>query len=103
MRNDRVPPRIAHRFFRWFCDTQLLDRIEGDLLEVYYDRLRRSGKRKADFHFIIDVLFLLRPTIIRPMGKVRYQKSNMVSNYFTVAWRNILRNKTFSFINISGL
>src|SRR4030095_12153658 len=27
----------------------------------------------------------------------------MVTNYFKIAWRNILRNKTFSFIKIAGL
>src|SRR3954468_24579800 len=27
----------------------------------------------------------------------------MIKNYFKIAWRNIIRNKTFSFINIMGL
>lgn len=27
----------------------------------------------------------------------------MIKNFFTIAWRNLLRNKAFSFINISGL
>ena len=27
----------------------------------------------------------------------------MLGNYFKIAWRNLLRNKTFSFINIFGL
>lgn len=27
----------------------------------------------------------------------------MLHNYFTIAWRNLLRTKTFSFINLSGL
>ena len=27
----------------------------------------------------------------------------MIKNFFTIAWRNLLRNKVFSFINISGL
>ena len=27
----------------------------------------------------------------------------MIKNFFTIAWRNLLRNKGFSFINISGL
>ncbi len=27
----------------------------------------------------------------------------MLRNYFTVAWRNSLRNKGYSFINIGGL
>src|SRR5215831_5965993 len=27
----------------------------------------------------------------------------MIKNYLKIAWRNLLRNKTFSFINIAGL
>ena len=27
----------------------------------------------------------------------------MIKNYFKVAWRNLLKNKAFSFINITGL
>ena len=27
----------------------------------------------------------------------------MVKNYFLIAWRNLLKNKTFSLINIAGL
>jgi putative ABC transport system permease protein len=27
----------------------------------------------------------------------------MIKNYFTIAWRNLLKNKTYSFINITGL
>ena len=27
----------------------------------------------------------------------------MLKNYLTIAWRNLLKNKAFSFLNISGL
>ena len=27
----------------------------------------------------------------------------MFKNYFKTAWRNLMKNKTFSFINIAGL
>ena len=27
----------------------------------------------------------------------------MIRNYLTIAWRNLLKNKAFSFFNISGL
>src|SRR5215510_11952842 len=35
---------------------------------------------------------------------MRIAKNNhMLKNYFKIAWRNLLKNKTFSLINISGL
>ncbi|MBS1577734.1 MAG: hypothetical protein JST09_20720, partial [Bacteroidetes bacterium] len=27
----------------------------------------------------------------------------MIKNYFKIAWRNLLKNKIYSFINIAGL
>lgn len=49
------PPRSFLKFFRWFCLPKVLKYIEGDVMEL------KSGKRKADLRFIIDVLLLFRP------------------------------------------
>jgi putative ABC transport system permease protein len=44
----------------------MVDHIEGDLIEVYEQRLKKLGKRKADEKFIIDVILLFRSRIIKP-------------------------------------
>jgi len=103
MKKEILPPRLFHRFLRWFCNPKLLDRIEGDLLEVYFDNVERAGKRKADARFIVDVLLLFRPAIIKSFEGYQTFNNGMVKNYLQVAWRNVIRNKTFSFINIGGL
>lgn len=103
MNEHQLPPRLFHRFFRWYCNPKLLDRVEGDLLEVYYDRARTSGKRKADMKFMVDVLLLFRPAIIKSFEGSNFSNNGMFRNYLSVAWRNVVRNKTFSFINIGGL
>jgi putative ABC transport system permease protein len=33
------PPAIFMRFFRWFCRPELKNYIEGDLVELYNERL----------------------------------------------------------------
>ncbi len=98
------PPQIFLRFFRWFCHPELKDYIEGDLVELYHERLADSGKRKADLKFMIDVLLLFRPGIIKPKTN-NYPTNNiaMIENYFKTGIRNILRYRVFSFINIFGL
>ena len=99
-----TPPKWFFRFFRWFCDPELRKYIEGDLMELYAGRLQSSGKKKADQKFILDVLLLFRPGIIRSFpGPYSLKPSNMLSNYFKVGIRNLLKYKTFSFINIFGL
>jgi putative ABC transport system permease protein len=103
MRTDK-PPKLALRFFRWYCRPKMLDYIEGDLMEVYERRLKESGKRVADLKFIVDVLLLLRPAIIRPAeGYQSINQYGMFKNYLKVGVRNILKYKVFSFINVFGL
>lgn len=98
------PPKFFLRFFRWFCHPEMVAHIEGDMMELYAERLRSTGKRKADIKFILDVVLLCRPGIIRPITLERnINQYAMVKSYFKVGWRNMLRNKGYSAINISGL
>ena len=101
---DQSPPGLFHRFFRWYCDPKLVQYIEGDLLELYRERLSENGKGNADIQFIVDVLLLFRPGIIRSPGRNPNTKTPfMLASHFKVGWRKLLRNKGYSIINIGGL
>lgn len=101
---SHTPPRLFLRFFRWYCHPKMRDYIEGDLMEVYGVRLNKLGKRKADIKFIIDVLLLFRPGIIRSAEEYKnLNNTSMLKNYVKISWRTIVRNKGYSFINITGL
>jgi putative ABC transport system permease protein len=103
-KREQLPPSLARRFFRWYCHPKLVDHIEGDLFEVYRRRTKELGKRRADLKFIIDVLLLFRRGIIKPAeGYSRLNTFGMYKSYLKIGWRTILRNKGYSFINISGL
>jgi len=98
------PPKLPLRFFRWFCHPKLLKYIEGDLMELYEERKAKSGKRKADVRFIIDVLLLFRPGIIRPIeGHQQLNTYGMYKSYLKIGWRSLMKNKGYSFINMGGL
>jgi putative ABC transport system permease protein len=100
----RIPPKLPLRFFRWFCHPKLLKYIEGDLMELYDERVKVFGKRKADIKFIGDVLLLFRPDIIRPVeGYEQLNNYGMYKSYFKIGWRNLLKNRGLFAINISGL
>ncbi|MEM1135321.1 MAG: ABC transporter permease [Bacteroidota bacterium] len=100
----KSPPKIFLRFFRLYCHPQMQDYIEGDLMEVYYERLEKVGKRKADIKFIIDVILLFRPGIIKPFEGINtVNHYDMIRNYFKIAIRSFLRKKVYSTINILGL
>jgi len=104
MNNQPDPPVFFMRFFRWFCHPELKDSIEGDLLELYKERVRESGKRKANLKFIIDVILLFRPGIIRPLeGYQQVNHYGMFKSYFKIGWRNLIKQKGYAIINIGGL
>jgi putative ABC transport system permease protein len=104
MKKTIDPPRFAHRFFQWYCHPRMRNHIEGDLLEDYRDRAAKKGKWKADARFVLDVLLLLRPEIIRPLeGYKNLNTYGMYKSYFKIGWRNLAKNKGYSFINIGGL
>src|SRR6478735_8866564 len=80
------------------------DYIEGDLMEVYDVRVKTLGKLKADIRFIIDVLLLFRPGIIRPAeGHQNLNSYDVYKSYLTITFRNLVKSKLFSAINISGM
>ncbi len=104
MKIQPTPPHLFLKFFRWYCHPKLADHIEGDLLEDYGVRIKKSGKRKADIRFIIDVLLLFRPGIIRPTeGYQNLNNYSMFKSYFKIGWRNLKRNRGFAIINVVGL
>ncbi|MBY0436132.1 MAG: permease prefix domain 2-containing transporter, partial [Cyclobacteriaceae bacterium] len=100
--SDR-PPKVFLKFFRWFCHPKLKNSIEGDLMELYEERVREGGKRRADLKFVRDVLLLFRPSIIKPIeGYKNLNNYGMLKNYFKIGWRNLMRQKMYSAIKIGG-
>jgi putative ABC transport system permease protein len=101
---SRLFTRILLKFFRWFCHPDLQASIEGDLMELYDGRVAEIGKRKADLFLLRDVTLLFRPSIIKPVsGTYRMNAYGMLKNMFKISWRNALRQRQFTVLNVLGL
>ena len=99
-----LPPGVFLKFFRWYCTPRLVDHIEGDLIEAYRKRLNKMSRRRADFKFLIDIILLFRPGIIRrPQNSLRLNRIGMYKNYLTITFRVFNRERLYSLINLSGL
>jgi len=98
------PPSWALRFLRWFCRPDLLEDVEGDLLERYYMRIAQEGIPKAERYFTKQVFLLFRPGIIKTprLGLLR-NNNGMLKKYFQFASRQLLQAKNYAIINIFGL
>src|SRR6185436_14305792 len=98
------PPELAIRFLEWFCPPQLYESIEGDLLEEFAIDMETSGVAIARRKFIVNVFRFFTPEIIlRNRFSFHFTDTIMFRNYIIIAYRNILKNKVFSGINVFGL
>jgi putative ABC transport system permease protein len=99
-----TPSKLALRFLAWFCPLNLQESIEGDLLEQFEEEVKVYGEKRAKRSFVWNVLKFFRPGILlRNRFSFVLNQGYMLTNYFKVAMRVMLRNKTYSAINVSGL
>ncbi len=99
------PPKLLTRFFRWFCREDLVDAIEGDLLELYQRRVETHSPLRASLLYFWNVLTFFQPFAIKRKNhplNLLYQ-FDMLGNYFKMAFRTLKASKAFTFINIFGL
>ncbi|MEO0337649.1 MAG: ABC transporter permease [Bacteroidota bacterium] len=101
---DNHPPSLAIKIFSWFCKPDYHGDIEGDLLEHFHSNIEEKGSKQARLLFWFDVLLLFRPGIIRPLfTRNFFNHPTMFKQYFKISWRHLIKNKAYSFLNISGL
>jgi ABC-type antimicrobial peptide transport system permease subunit len=96
------PPKRPLQFLRWFCREDYLEEIEGDLTEVFIKQVETSP-RKATWRFSWSVIKYFRPAFMKSFKNFQPNAYGMYKSYLKIGWRNLLRNKGFSLINIGGL
>ena len=95
--------RIADRFFEWFCRPDYYPDIKGDLEEIYSNHLEQN-RRFAQFKYMLDVMMLMRLSLLRPILKNSIIKDlDMFKNYFKISFRNLSKHKVYTAINIIGV
>ncbi|GAB4046632.1 ABC transporter permease [Spirosoma litoris] len=99
------PPRLATYLLHLFLAPHRVEEIEGDLDELFQQRVREVGLREAQWRYVRDVVSLLRPSFIKRQTN-EYPNptlSTMLRNYLTIALRNLAKNRMYSVINMGGL
>jgi putative ABC transport system permease protein len=94
--------KLVDRFFRWYCDPDYYPDIKGDLEELY-NRNSEKSIRSAERKYLLQVLGLFRPSLIRSFNQTSIINQGMFRNYFKIGTRNLLRHKLHTLINVVGL
>ncbi|MFD2934375.1 ABC transporter permease [Spirosoma flavum] len=102
---DGVTPKYITRFIEWFVAPHLREEVLGDLHERYALQAEQWGETKARRRYWREVLAYVRPSIIKRKHSAYHNPTNtdMLRNYLKIAWRNLIKQKGYSFINIAGL
>ncbi|GAB2563597.1 ABC transporter permease [Spirosoma areae] len=85
------------------------DELQGDLLEMYTYWVKTVGPSKARWRYALAVMRLIRPfSRAHTKQSAKYPQPfflnpDMIRNYFKIAFRNLVKNKVYSFINVAGL
>lgn len=101
------PSEWLNKLLSICCPKELYEQIRGDLEEIYEYRRTKYSKPASDLIHLWEVIstIKLRLVVEKIPSTLHYQKDHMAmfSNYFKIAYRNIIKHKAYSFINISGL
>ena len=105
-------PRWATRLLHWLGHPDTREEVQGDLLELYAHWVTTLGQRRANWRYVLAVFRLLRPLAKSKHIPGRrsdqyatpfFLHPDMLSNNLKIAWRNLVRQKLYSLINLSGL
>lgn len=98
-----LPPRWAKKLLGWYCAPHLLEEVEGDLDEEFDFQVKRAGVAKARLDYVRNVIGFIKPFAIKRKSTSSPLLMNMYRHYLIVAFRNLVRQKAFTSINIVGL
>lgn len=96
-----LPPKLANRFLHRFLRDELREEVTGDL-EEKFDRTVKKSAFRAKLNYWFQVFNYLRPFAIRNANPY-LNPYPMYKSYVKVGWRNLLKSKAYSLINIGGL
>src|SRR5215217_3450489 len=105
--NEPKPPRWADWLLDRVCARNMLETIQGDLLEEFHHQVRLNGLTKARWKYGLEVLGFIKPPFLKTrssgFSSHSYFSFNMLYNYFKIAFRSVRNSKVYSAINVFGL
>ncbi|WP_462250206.1 FtsX-like permease family protein [Ekhidna sp.] len=110
MKKQLQPPKLAVKLLKLIAGKANMEDINGDLDEIFYYRVTRQSKLKANFNYWLNVISLLFSYGLKKRkanaaySSYHFKNSiTMFKNYFKISIRNLRKQRTFTIINVLGL
>jgi putative ABC transport system permease protein len=97
------PPAAARWLLNKLIPSHYLEEFLGDLDEVYEQRIEMKGKVHAKLMYWLDAFHLMSGFSSWRHFKFQLCQPMLFQSTMKIAWRNALRQKQFSFLNVVGL
>jgi len=98
-----IPPKLPQKILQSFLRDDIAEEVTGDLEEKFYQTSNTKSQVRARLNYWYQVLNYARPFAIKKYHSLNLIPSTMYKSYFKFGWRNLVKNKTYSSINIGGL
>ncbi len=98
-KNGHTPPFFSRKLINILLDRLEHETLLGDLSEMYEQRFIARGRFHADMWFRLQMVKLLPQALLSYL----FRRNLMFKNYTKIAFRNLLKHKAFSLINLFGL
>lgn len=92
-------PKLGEKLLSFLLPEHKRDILLGDFAEYYLRKADKKGTLYAKAWYWVQLLISI-PSFIQNSS---YFGGMMIKNYITIAFRNMLKHKSYSFINVSGL
>lgn len=96
--------RLGEKLLRLYCHPDFQEDILGDLEEYFRVNSSEKGEAYAERRFLLDAVMLFRFSLLRENWlSQKLIQTTMVKNNFKMAYRSMMRQKFYSFLNLTGL
>lgn len=101
--SEKKTPALVRWMFSKCVESPFIEELLGDLHEMREERRETRGKLVSGFMYWIDAFHLLTGFSKIRISKTQNRSTLMFQSLFKIAWRNALRQKQFTVLNILGL
>ncbi len=102
MRHPDIP-KTPYSIFKRVCHSDFFEELQGDLEENFLQDLALYGKRKAQKKYWLEILKMMRPSVINKASLLPKRFGQLTRNYLLTSVRAVKHNPGYILSNVFGL